>query len=63
MIINQVLMKTGNSPKTMSEIEKRKEYWRVREIRKWQIYFVKKRGNFLKKDGLSDKIKEREDLP
>jgi len=48
-------MKTGHSPKTMSEIEKRKEYWRVREIRKWQRYFLKKRGNFLKKGGLSDR--------
>jgi len=40
---------TGHSPKTMSELEKRKEYWRDREIRKWQMCFFKNGETFFEK--------------
>ena len=40
---------TGHSPKTMNELEKRKEYWRVREIRKWQMCFFKNGETFFEK--------------
>jgi hypothetical protein len=33
----------------MSELEKRKEYWRVREIRKWQMHFFLNGETFFEK--------------
>jgi hypothetical protein len=47
----------------MSKIQKREKYWRVRGIKKWQKRFFLKNGEtFLKKHGLSAKIRVREIL-